>query len=380
LLGRFPGPSQAFVRDEIRELGRSGVVVHVFVLEPGGDVVEERCLAGAASTTRFPSSTFLGDLRAVDAERRTRHVQASWVGREVVSRRIGHLHAAELGMVGVAREVKRTTGVKYSFAVAGSEIYHDGRDPRTLRDEMPDAEFVVVPSEVSRQQLLTVTGAGTNRNVHRIYHGVDLERFRFGGDPFRDSSSVLAVCPLVEGSGVADLIEAIAILRNRRSEGIRATIVGEGELEQDVRAQIAALGLGDCVTLLGSDHDGAELLPLMRSHAVMALPYTVLPGGGRDGVPSVLLEAMAVGLPVVSTGVVGISEVLEDGWTGRLVSPHDPKWLAGAVETLLDNVRLRVRIAKDARARVECYFGLSRNVSRLARLFATAAAERNIAR
>jgi colanic acid/amylovoran biosynthesis glycosyltransferase len=179
---------------------------------------------------------------------------------------------------------------------------------------------------------------------------------------------------------VADLIEAIAILRNRRSEGIRATIVGEGELEQDVRAQIAALGLGDCVTLLGSDHDGAELLPLMRSHAVMALPYTVLPGGGRDGVPSVLLEAMAVGLPVVSTGVVGISEVLEDGWTGRLVSPHDPKWLAGAVETLLDNVRLRVRIAKDARARVECYFGLSRNVSRLARLFATAAAERNIAR
>ena len=67
--------------------------------------------------------------------------------------------------------------------------------------------------------------------------------------------------------------------------------------------------------------------------------------------------------------------MLEDGWTGRLVSPNDPKWLAGAVETLLDNVRLRVRMATDARAQVESYFGLSRNVARLARLFASAPAE-----
>ena len=125
--------------------------------------------------------------------------------------------------------------------------------------------------------------------------------------------------------------------------------------------------------------ENSRLLSLMRSHAVMALPYTVLPGGGRDGVPPVVLEAMAVGLPVVSTSVVGVSEVLEDGWTGRLVSPNDPKWLAGAVETLLDNVRLRVRMATDARAQVESYFGLSRNVARLARLFASAPAERHIA-
>jgi colanic acid/amylovoran biosynthesis glycosyltransferase len=380
VLGRFPGPSQAFVRDEICELGRCGVEVHVFVVEPARDAVDERGLAGAASTSRFPSSAFLGDLRTVDAERRTRHMQAAWIAREVVTRRIEHLHATELAMAGVAREVRRSTGVRYSFAVTGSDIYHDGRDPRTLRDQMPEAEFVIVPSEVSRQQLLAVTGAGANRNVHRIYRGVDLERFRFGADPFRESNSVLAVCPLSDESGVADLIQAVAVLRDRRSEGIRATIVGEGELEQDVRAQIASLGLDDCVTLLGRYEDGSDLLPLMRSHAVMALPYTALPGGGRDGVPPVLLEAMAVGLPVVSTGVVGVSEVLEDGWTGRLVSPHDPKWLAGAVETLLDNVRLRVRMAKDARAQVECYFGLSRNVSRLARLFATTAAERNIAR
>jgi glycosyltransferase involved in cell wall biosynthesis len=380
VLDRLPQPAQRFVRDEILELGRYGVRVHVFLLEPGGDSVEDPWIDGVApSMSRIPASAFLGEAGVDSSPSRAIRAQAAWIAREVTARGIDHLHATNLAAADVVREVRRLTGVRFSFAAAGSEIYHDVRDPRTLRHKMTEAEFVVVPSEVSRQQLLGVIGAGANRNIHRIYRGVDLGTFRYGADPFHDSSAVLTVCPLVEDSGVADLIEALAILRDRRPEGIRATIVGDGELEADLRARIAALRLGDCVTMLRGPVESSRLLSLMRTHAVMALPYTVLPGGGRDGVPPVVLEAMAVGLPVISTSVVGVSEVLEDGWTGRLVSPNDPKWLAGAVETLLDNVRLRTRMATDARAQVESYFGLSRNVARLARLFASAPAERHIA-
>jgi glycosyltransferase involved in cell wall biosynthesis len=379
VLDHVPMASRGFVRDEILELGRYGVRVHVLVLEPGGDAVENSWIAGVApSISRIPPSAYFCEAGADRSPARAVRAQAAWIARETTARGIDHLHAAHLTTADVLREVKRLTGIRYSFAVAGSEVHDDARDPRTIRHRITEAEFVVVPSEVSRQQLLAVTGPSANQHVHRIYRGVDLGTFRYGADPFRDSSAVLTVCPLVEGSGVADLLDALAILRDRRPEGIRATIVGEGELEADLRARIAALQLGDCVTMLRSC-DSARLLALMRTHAVMALPYTVLPGGGRDGVPQVVLEAMAVGLPVVSTSVVGVSEVLEDGWTGRLVSPNDPKWLAGAVETLLDNVRLRVRMAADARAQVESYFGLSRNVARLARLFASAPADRHIA-
>ncbi len=380
MLDHLSDPSQRFVRYEILELGRYGVRVHVFVLEPGGDSVENPWMDGAApSMSRIPASAFFGEAGADSSPGRILRAQAAWIAREVTARGIDHLHATQLAAADVVREVKRRTGIRYSVAAAGSEIYHDVRDPRTVRHKLADAEFVVVPSEVSRQQLLRVIGAGGIGNIHRIYRGVDLGTFRYGADQFHDSSAVLAVCPLVDESGVADLIDALAILRDRRAEGIRATIVGEGELEDDLRARIATLRLDDCVTLIRGPVDSARLLSLMRSHAVMALPYTVLPGGGRDGVPPAVLEAMAVGLPVISTSVEGVSEVLEDGWTGRLVSPHDPKWLAGAVETLLDNVRLRTRMATDARAQVESYFGLSRNVARLARLFASAPAERHIA-
>jgi len=378
VLDRLPQASQGFVRDEILELGRYGVRVHVFVLDPAGDGVDDPWMDGAApSMSRIPSSAYLAEAGAESSPGRIARQQAAWIAREVTARGIDHLHTTQLAIADVVREVRRITGVKYSFGVAGSEIHHDAWDSRTLRHKVLEAEFVVVPSEVSRQQLLAVTGAAAN--VHRIYRGVDLGTFRYGADAFHDSSAVLSVSPLVADSGVADLIDAMAILRDRRPEGIRATIVGEGEQEEELRARIAALRLGDCITMLRGRIDNTRLLSLMRSHAVMALPYTVLPGGGRDGVPPVVLEAMAVGLPVVSTSVVGVPEVLEDGWTGRLVSPNDPKWLAGAVETLLDNVRLRARMATDARAQVESYFGLSRNVARLARLFASAPAERHIA-
>jgi colanic acid/amylovoran biosynthesis glycosyltransferase len=154
---------------------------------------------------------------------------------------------------------------------------------------------------------------------------------------------------------------------------VRVTIVGEGELEDELRARIAFLGMQDLVKIL-PPATASRLIARMRAHAVMALPYGLPPGGGRDGVPPVLLQAMAVGLPVLSTFVRGIPEVLDDGWTGRLVTPQDPAWLAGALETMLDNLPLRVRMAAEARDMVERHFALSRNVSQLARLFATASA------
>jgi glycosyltransferase involved in cell wall biosynthesis len=110
----------------------------------------------------------------------------------------------------------------------------------------------------------------------------------------------------------------------------------------------------------------------MRTHAVMALPYRFAPDDDTDALPAELLEAMAVGLPVISTPVRGISEVIKDGRSGRLITPQDPQWLAGALETMLDNHGVRLGMAKEARDRVENRFSLSRNISQLTRLLAGA--------
>ncbi len=329
------------VLDEILELERCGLQVHVFFVD--------RTLPG----------------------------HARWIAREVGTRRIRHLHA-HLATADVARHVKRLAHVGYSFTIVGSTLHETARDTSALRDQVRDADFVIAPSEVSRDHLLSLTGPSVADHVYRIYRGVDVERLPFCAESGRAGDSVLAIGPLVQASGFDDLIDAIGILRDRRPTPVRLTIVGAGASVQKLKARILSRRLADRVDLLGSDAESglaAPLSALMRSHSLMALPYRRLPGSCAGGVPDVLLEAMAMGLPVVSTAVDGISEVIDDGWTGRLVAPRDPQWLAGALETLLDNVRLRVRIATHARAEVERSFDQTHNASELARLLSSVAAE-----
>ena len=378
VLDGFPDPLHSSVLDEVEELGRCGVDVHVIVVAD-----DHLCIINPWFGVRAPATASLrGEewyrLLALDATRAgVMQVQADWISRHVSTHRIQHLHA-QPGTADVARLVKRATGAGYSFIASATEVHQDPRRVEWLQATAREADFVVAPTDASRAHLLKAAGPGLSHTVHRINWGVNLEKYQFHQESGRFPNSVLAVCPLVEGSGVDDLITAVTILRDRRAAPVRLTIVGDGAHETGVRARIALHRLDDRVTLLPTT-TGTRLLPLMCGHSVMALPYGVPPDGAVEDVPPVLLQAMAVGLPVLSTFVRPVSEVLDDGRTGRLVTPRDPAWLAGALENMLDDATLRVSIARSAREKVERQFALSRNVPRLARLFAMATSGRTLA-
>ena len=406
LLDGFPEPGACETIEEIVELNRCGVQVHVFVVEPDGVSVDDPWLGlrGNARTSYAPAaSSFPTPVAAVRPHGQrlqfssTRSsesgtvirgfgpkpgaespldMQARWIAGQAEARGIGHLHA-QFGTAELARAIKRLTGLSFSFTAAGGDLDAASLNEKSLHEQIREAEFVVAPSDISRKRLVSSVGAHLARHIHRIYHGLDLDRLRFHGDEGRDPNAVLCVASLSETSGVSDLIEAAAILRERRPSGLRMTILGKGPLESTLRARITALGLDDVINLL-PPATRTRLTALMRVHAVMALPYGQFPGLPGNGAPSVLLEAMAVGLPVVSTVVAGVAEVLEDGWTGRLVPPHSHVGLAGALETMLDNLQVRSRMAKAARAKIERHFAMSRNVSYLAGLFANATADTNM--
>jgi glycosyltransferase involved in cell wall biosynthesis len=361
--------------------------VHVFVLTPAGSKSGNKSLLrlpaavgvcpAPAETAAVSPAAYPEDLRPDAAARRRMQRQAQWIAREVAARGIEHLHT-EFATAAVGRETKALTGIGYSVGAHESEIPPAGPDSEIVRETVDGAEFVIARSNGSRNRLLAETDPSSSRKILRIDPGVDLERLEFRSENGRDPDSVLTVAPLVPGSGVMDLIDALHILR-ARGAATRLTLVGTGELEHEVRAKIATLGLGDCVTLLRRVTP-SRLLSLMRSHAVMALPYDDPARADSAGVSRVVLEAMAVGLPVVSTTAAGVDDVIEDGWSGRLISPNDPQWLAGAIETLLGTLRLRQRMAKDARQVVERRFALSQNVSLLAGLFANAAGQNKLAK
>ena len=202
--------------------------------------------------------------------------------------------------------------------------------------------------------------------MQRIYNGLDLEQFPYEA-PYERPPRIVSVGRFVVKKGFGDLVDACAILV-ARGRSFTCQIIGTGLLEAELRARIARLGLQKIVQLTGPRPQG-EVIGHVQAAAVFALPCIVGEDGDRDGLPNVLFEAMALGTPCVSTDVTGIPEVLHDGDTGLMVRQRDPLSLANAIDRLLTDPGLRVRLATSARRLIETEFDIHRNAARRRAIF-----------
>jgi glycosyltransferase involved in cell wall biosynthesis len=174
---------------------------------------------------------------------------------------------------------------------------------------------------------------------------------------------LLAVGQLKHKKGLHHLLDACRILVDRGSS-FDCEIVGDGPLRGELTARIAELGLRSHVRLLGAlPHE--VVVERYREASIFVLPCVTGPDGGRDGIPNVILEAMAMGVPVVSTRHSGIPEAVQDGRTGLLVPPGDAEQLAGAIARLLDDGALRERLGSRGRERVREVFDIEANAKAL---------------
>ncbi len=299
----------------------------------------------------FVTGVYVAD---VLRERRGVHVHAHFVDR-----------AATVALV-----ASRLLGSTYSVTAHAREIYVDAF---LLRERIGEASFTATCTEYNRRHLASIVGPRVAQRIVRLYHGLDLQTF-LGVDPVAspDRPLLLAVAQLTERKGLRYLVEACRLLRDR-GRAFECEIVGDGPLFETLAAQVRELGLDDIVRLTGplQYHDVVERYG--RAFAFV-LPCIVAPDGDRDGIPNVILEAMASAVPVVSTPVSGIPEVLRDGDTGLVVPEADAIAIADAVERLLDTPGLGLRLGTSARTFVRAEFDLDRNIDRLAQRFADAGA------
>jgi glycosyltransferase involved in cell wall biosynthesis len=189
--------------------------------------------------------------------------------------------------------------------------------------------------------------------------GVDLDRFRPGRE--REAGLILHVGRLVEKKGTAVLIEAM-----RRLDGCSLAIVGDGP--ERGRLERQAAGLGGRVRFLGALEPTAVTAWMQRA-ALFAAPSVTAGDGDAEGLPTVIVEAAACGLPTVATRHSGIPETVIDGETGFLVPEHDPDALAARMALLIQSAELRDRLGRAARAMAEARFDLRRQTARLERLY-----------
>jgi glycosyltransferase involved in cell wall biosynthesis len=427
VLKGFPRVSELFIASEVHRLEARGVPLRLFVIKPGEEslrhAVVDRIrakpeyLPAVESVSSIPLGRWLAgnihpfvpSIRRVVRRHplRTLRATSTAIGLSILMRPrllgpVRKVYVKELLLaVALADRVMEASdlrqlhahfchgattvtwlaamivGLPFSFTAHAKDIYCPAMNPTgLLKRKLAAARFAVTCTEANRQHLQQYA---TRTPVHRIYHGLNVEFSSLVRDdppsrPARDGVlRVLGVGRLVPKKGFDVFVDACGALV-RRGVPLRATIVGEpGEHAEEVDRQIARLGLTEKVRRL-PPMGQAALYEEYRSATVFCLPCRILDNGDRDGIPNVLLEAMATGLPVVTTDVSGIPELVVDGVTGLLVPPDDPDATAAALYRLFADPELAIRLGRAGQAVVRERFDGDRLAGDLAALFEKGAA------
>jgi glycosyltransferase involved in cell wall biosynthesis len=406
LLKGYPRLSEVFITSEIYRQEQLGVPLRLYVLKAADEDVQHDVVgrvrtvpAYLPQTTSLSATKLRGWLAAnlptfrpalVRVARRHPRglAHASWVAwpRKLYAKELllavsladeldaagdvrrVHAHFAH-GTTTVAWLASAITGIPFSFTGHAKDIYTENLNPAgLLRRKLDAASFVVTCTDANRVHLESL---GSATPVHVVYHGLnaDFERLVEAGVTREEPARVrlLAVGRLVRKKGLDTFVEACAVLRDRGVD-FEAVIAGEnGDAADDVRARIAGHGLADRVTLIGPLTQSGLFDEYRRSTA-FALPCRVLDDGDRDGIPNVLMEAMACGLPVVTTGVSGITELVDDGRNGLVVEPDEPRELADALHRLVKDPGLAAALAERGRRTVQERFDARSTATRMATL------------
>jgi colanic acid/amylovoran biosynthesis glycosyltransferase len=258
----------------------------------------------------------------------------------------------------------RTFRVRYSLTAHGSGEFVDVVGFH-LAAKVAAATFVATVSQYGMSQVMNASDPAHWAKVVVLPLGVDTEAFRprrtrqrSSGDPFR----LISVGRLVAPKGYPLLIEALSLLR-ARGRAVTLTLVGEGNQRGAIESSIALHGLTEQVKLAGACNHEQVVDYYDRSDAFVLSSFL-------EGVPVVLMEAMAMELPCIATWITGIPEIIEKDREGLLVAPASAPDIADAVECLMDDPEEARRLGSAARRKVIAKYDLERNVERLAGEFA----------
>ena len=379
LFERFPSFGQTFCYREVAELGRQGVAAPIFSIrnpkdEPPQDwdarivervhyLPEEKELLDAVQRASKKERLTPEIIAALDEwARRTdflRLYQAVYVGLRLKEKGISHVHAHFAGMAArTAFWITKFFPITFSFTAHANDIFAPRKFEIGLDKLVGTARVVVTETDYSEKFLRERFPERADR-IHRLYNGLNLAEFgraTFSSDP----PLIVAIGRLIAKKGFADLIRACALLVER-GRLFRCEIFGEGPLENQLRAQIEELGLQERIQLPGPKPQH-ELRARLGAASVFVLPSVPEIDGGMDNLPTVIMEAMATGLPVVSTTIGGIPEMVVENETGFLVQPDDAVALAGAIEKVTNDRLLAQRLGEAGYERAQNLFSIEKNV------------------
>jgi colanic acid/amylovoran biosynthesis glycosyltransferase len=364
LFERFPSFSQTFCVREVEAMHRRGLEFPVFsIRKPAGEPLQdyfsdigpiyflpEKFDTILASDTNFRRAArrALESLRALWGceEQKRRIYEALWLGPMLREAGIRHVHVHFAGTAArTAFWLKRLFGVNYSITAHANDIFRD-EPPARLTQIFGAAAVVVTVSEFSLR-FLRAKYPSNGHKFYRVFNGIEVDRFPTSSFP-DGRPLIVSVGRYIPKKGFCRLVEACSRLEARDFE---CQIIGNGPLEESLKEQAALLGLAKRVIITGPKPEG-EIKRLLERSRMFVLACTRAEDGAMDNLPTVIMEAMAAGLPVISTNVAAVSEMIVDGETGFVVPEEDSAALAQKMTFLLDNPE--VARAMGMRGRERC--------------------------
>jgi colanic acid/amylovoran biosynthesis glycosyltransferase len=405
VLGTFPSRTETFIQRELDELQRKGFNIIIFSLRrPAGvgrqagnrplkhpvyyrpSLLSPFVIAAQGyfmwrhprrtlRALRQTLDTFMHD--PIELLKCLRNLPvAAFFARRAAHFGVEHIHAHFAFMpADVARMMATLLDISFSFSAHAGDIYLQSR--AALSRKVQAANFVSVCTRYGLDELNQRAGPLPPEKVHLIYHGLTPSQFSSievpttgdGGHTPENPAPplILAVGRLQPKKGFVILIEACRLLRDRYL-AFRCIIAGEGPERRNLESAINRLGLAETVQLRG-ECPTEEIVSLFKQAHVFALPCIIAPDGDRDSLPNVILESLAAGIPVVTTPVAGIPEVIVHGRTGLLAPPGDSRILAEMIEELLKSESLCRILSTFGATTIQERFDIARNAAPLAELF-----------
>jgi glycosyltransferase involved in cell wall biosynthesis len=409
LLRSYPRLSQTFILNEILALEKIGVSIQIFALtnphekvvqmqvnevqapvhyleeatqpRPLGNILKEnvevarRYFKGYIRSLFYIAANNGIDQGYIASSRWDCFLQAVYLiyllilKERSTGKKIDHLHAHFAHDPAlIAYLVHGMTGIPFSFTAHARDLYQVPEKVLTHRIRQSNAVITCCQANLD---YLNQIAPSQQSKFSLVYHGVNLKDFQ--QIPNRDASSlpenpiILSVGRLVEKKGFQDLLQALLIVKER-GEPFHCTIYGDGPLREQLERWIEEHGMAGEVRLMG-DCTQQELISIYQKATLFILTPMQTEDGDRDGIPNVLVEAMAVGLPVITTAVAGIPELVENNQNGLLYQPHDVEGISAGIIELLRNADKRKQLGDAGSKKVREQFDVAQAAKKLKTLF-----------
>lgn len=396
-LPRFPKLSETFILREILVLREMGLDVHVFSLMPPltsstmhaqvQDMMPyvhyspyffsfKLIFAQFYFLFHFPIKYFRALLRllwqtcpepSTCAKALFLFPKSVYFARQLKEMKIDHIHSHFVWVNGIAAQVASDLiGVPNSLHAHAWDIFQ--REKESVKRQLELATAIVTISDYHRQYLTSICPKCSSKNIHIVHCGLNPLEF----SPVQTLAEhnivqIISIGRLLEKKGFEYLIEACSLLAKK---GIKfhCSIIGDGPLSNALQEQIKRLNLLDYISMLG-EMNISEILKLYRQSDIFALACVITDFGDRDGIPVVLMEAMAMQLPVITTPVSGNPELVSDGKNGLMVPQRDPEALAQALERLINDQLLRKQLGEQGRQTILAGFDIQMTAAQMAQIF-----------